>query len=99
MHGCLIIRRAVVVAVLASVAGVGSPPSAWATGAEPAKDIQVDPAPCLAAARANEDDRTIELCGAVIDDEKTARPDRVKALTGRGAALKRDGIRFDNLNF
>jgi tetratricopeptide (TPR) repeat protein len=89
MQGWFIIRRAIMVAVLASVVYAGSPLSAFATGAEPARDIQVDPAPCLAAAHANEDDRTIELCGTLVDNEKTAKADRVKALTARGEALVR----------
>jgi len=62
---------------------------ARATGAEPARDVQVDPAPCVAAAASNEDDKSIEVCGALIDNEKTARADRVKALIARGDAFAR----------
>ena len=65
--------------------------SAFATGAEPAKDVQVDPAPCTAAAAANDDDKTIGACGALIDNEKTARADRIKALIARGAAPRPQG--------
>ena len=63
--------------------------SAFATGAEPAKDVQIDPAPCMAAAAANDDDKTIDACGALIDNEKTDRADRIKALIARGGALGR----------
>lgn len=63
--------------------------SAFATGAEPAKDVQIDPAPCTAAAAANDDDKTIGACGALIDNEKTTRADRIKALIARGGALGR----------
>ena len=65
---------------------------ALATGAEPAKDLRIDPAPCVAAAAANDDDRTIGLCGALIDNEKTDKPIRIKALIARGAALDRKGV-------
>ena len=61
---------------------------AFATGAEP-KDVQVDPAPCTAAAAAGDDDKIIGACGALIDNEKTARPDRIKALIARGGAFGR----------
>ena len=44
---------------------------ALATGAEPAGDPQVDPAPCVAAAAADDADKTIAVCGALIDNEKT----------------------------
>ena len=60
-----------------------------ASSSEPDKDLQLDPAPCLAAAAANDDDKIVPLCSALIDNEKTARPDRVKALTARGAAFER----------
>ncbi|WP_092518365.1 tetratricopeptide repeat protein [Afipia sp. GAS231] len=62
---------------------------ALATGVEPAKDLRIDPAPCVAAAAANDDDRTIGLCGALIDNEKTDKADRIKALVARGAAFGR----------
>jgi len=63
-------------------------PSAFATGAEP-KDVQIDPAPCTAAAASNDDDKIIGACGALIDNEKTARADRIKALIARGGAFGR----------
>jgi tetratricopeptide (TPR) repeat protein len=62
---------------------------AHATSSEPGKDVQADPGPCVAAAAAGDDDKIIGVCGAFIDNEKAARPDRVKALTARAAAYDR----------
>jgi len=66
------------------VAGV-----AGATGSEPGKDVEVDPGPCLAAAAAADDDKTIDVCGGFIDNEKAAKSDRIKALMARAAAYGR----------
>jgi tetratricopeptide (TPR) repeat protein len=63
--------------------------AAFATGAETAKDLQIDPAPCLAAAAANDDDKIVPLCSSVIDNEKTAKPDRIKALIARAGTFER----------
>ncbi|QPF92611.1 hypothetical protein [Bradyrhizobium commune] len=57
-----------------------------ATGGEPA---QVDIASCLAAAAADDMDKAGSACAAVIDNEKTARPDLIKALIARGALYAR----------
>jgi tetratricopeptide (TPR) repeat protein len=67
-------------------------PKAWATGVEPAKDLRIDPGPCVAAAAAVDDDRTIGLCGTLIDNEKTDKADRLKALIARGAAYGRKNM-------
>ncbi len=64
-------------------------PNAWATGTEPAKDVRIDPAPCIAAAAANDNDKVIDLCGTLIDNEKTDKADRIKALIARGASYGR----------
>lgn len=69
--------------------------AAFATGAEPGKDVQLDPAPCLAAAMANDDGKTVPLCSALIDNEKTAKPDRIKALIARAGAFERKQM-YDN---
>lgn len=63
--------------------------SALATGTEPGKDLKLDPAPCLAAAAANEDDRIMSLCSALIDNEKTDKADRLKALIVRAGVFER----------
>ena len=75
--------------VVASLLWMAFAHGASATGAEPAKDLRIDPAPCIAAAAANDDDKTVSLCGALIDNEKTDKADRVKALIARGAAYAR----------
>jgi tetratricopeptide (TPR) repeat protein len=62
---------------------------AMAATGEPVKEIQIDPAPCLAAIAANDDDKIVALCREVIDNEKTARGDRLKALIARGGVYVR----------
>src|SRR5260370_19313232 len=44
-------------AVFASVLWVALSPGAFAAGVEPAKDLLIDPAPCLPPAAANDNDR------------------------------------------
>ena len=88
MRGCPITRHIVV----ASLLWMAFAQAAFATGAEPTKDPQVDPAPCIAAAAANDDDKTISVCGALIRNEKTARSDRIKALIARGGANDRKDL-------
>jgi tetratricopeptide (TPR) repeat protein len=75
-------------ALLAAVLWAALQHGAGATGAEPPTAPQVDPAPCLAVA-ANEDDQTIAVCGPLIDNEKTAKADRIKALIARAGAYGR----------
>src|SRR3954454_16875386 len=82
MRGCSDIRNVVAACLLWMAFAQG----ASATGVEPAKDLRIDPAPCLAAAAANDDDKTVSLCGALIDNEKTDKADRIRALIARGAA-------------
>lgn len=55
-----------------------------ATGGEPVATEQVDVAPCVAAASVDDDDKVDALCPAVIESEKTAKADRLKALIARG---------------
>jgi len=62
---------------------------AFATGAEPGKDLQIDPAPCLSAVAAADDGKIVPACSAVIDSEKSAKPDRVKALIARAGVFER----------
>jgi tetratricopeptide (TPR) repeat protein len=59
-----------------------------ATG-EPVADPLADPAPCVAAAAANDDDKIVAVCGILIDNDKTARADRIRALIARGGAWDR----------
>jgi tetratricopeptide (TPR) repeat protein len=65
------------------------PPAARATGAEPSGEPQVDSMPCLKAAAAGDADGIMAMCGALVDNEKTARADRVKALIARAVAYDR----------
>jgi tetratricopeptide (TPR) repeat protein len=85
MQGCPDIRNLAAASLLWMAFAQG----ASATGVEPSKDLRIDPGPCVAAAAANDDDRTIGLCGALIDNEKTDKADRLKALVARGAAFSR----------
>ena len=66
-----------------------SPRAGFATSAEPSADPQLDPAPCIAAAAAGNDDSIIRICGALIDHARTAKPDRIKALLARAGAYDR----------
>jgi tetratricopeptide (TPR) repeat protein len=65
------------------------PDRAAAATSEPTTDPQIDPAPCVAAAASDDADRIIAVCGALIDNEKTLRPDRAKALIARARAYDR----------
>ncbi|WP_246669316.1 MULTISPECIES: tetratricopeptide repeat protein [unclassified Bradyrhizobium] len=85
MRGCPDIRTV----VAASLLWIAFAHGASATGVEPAKDLRIDPAPCVAAAAANDDDRTIGLCGALVDNDKTDKTDRIKALIARATAYGR----------
>jgi tetratricopeptide (TPR) repeat protein len=85
MRGCPDFRTIVAASLLWMAFAYG----ASATGVEPAKDLRIDPAPCIAAAAADDDDKTVSLCGALIDNEKTDKADRIKALIARGAAYGR----------
>jgi tetratricopeptide (TPR) repeat protein len=81
-------KSLILIAVITSLSAT-FPHAARATGAEPPKDLPVDAAPCVAAATTNDDDKIIGICGALADNEKTPRPDRIKALTARAAAFER----------
>ncbi|WP_439407992.1 tetratricopeptide repeat protein [Bradyrhizobium sp. DASA03076] len=60
-----------------------------ATGGEPAAVAPIDVAACLTAAAADDMDKAGPACAAVIDNDKTAKPDLVKALGARGALYAR----------
>ncbi len=65
------------------------PHGAFATGTEPITDPQVDSAPCVAAAAADDADQIIAICGALAGNEKTLRADRITALIARAGAWDR----------
>jgi tetratricopeptide (TPR) repeat protein len=62
---------------------------AFATGTESETDPQVDAAPCVAAVAAGDNDRIIAVCGALVDNEKTPKADRIRALIARAGAWDR----------
>jgi tetratricopeptide (TPR) repeat protein len=74
-------------ALLAALCCAVLPHAASATGTEPSTVPLVDPAPCVAAAAAGDADRIIAVCGALVDSEKVAKADRVKALIARAGAF------------
>ena len=53
----------------------------------------VDTARCLGAISESDDEKIASECGALIDNEKTANADRIKALTARARVfVRRDQI-------
>jgi tetratricopeptide (TPR) repeat protein len=64
-------------------------PGWGATGAEPTNDLQVDTVPCMAAIAAHDDDKIVAICSPLIDNDRTLKADRVKALIARAAAYDR----------
>ena len=75
--------------VVASLLWTAVAHNASATSVEPDKDLRIDPALCLAAALAQDHDRTVSTCGALIDNAKTEKADRIKALIARAVAYER----------
>jgi tetratricopeptide (TPR) repeat protein len=80
-----LIRNAAVAALLFAAL----PHGAFATGTEPSTDPRADPAPCVAAAASNDADNIIAICGALADNDKTVKADRIKALIARAGAWDR----------
>jgi tetratricopeptide (TPR) repeat protein len=80
-------RACVTIAILA--VAILLSPRLHATGADTATVPPSDGAPCMAAIAANDDDKVLGVCGALIDNEKTAKPDRLKALVARAAVFTR----------
>jgi len=83
------LRTILVAGLVASALMLWETCPAAATGGAPASDPQVDPAPCLAAAAADDADKTITVCGTLIEGEKTLKADRIKALIARSGAYQR----------
>jgi tetratricopeptide (TPR) repeat protein len=80
-------RACIKIAILASAVWLS--PRLHATGPDNATVPPADPAPCMAAISANDDDKVVSVCGPLIDNEKTAKPDRLKALVARAAVFTR----------
>ena len=53
--------------------------------AEPGKEPLADAGACIAASEARDADKVITACGAVIDNAKAARSDRINALIARAS--------------
>jgi tetratricopeptide (TPR) repeat protein len=68
---------------------MGAVAPAHAVGSEPAGDLRLDPASCINAAAANDDDAVLAACGALIDNDKTAKNDRLQALLARARVFDR----------
>jgi tetratricopeptide (TPR) repeat protein len=82
--------------VLRIVAFVGlwvalASPARAVGAAEPGKEPIVDATACVAASEANDADRILTECGALIDNAKTLKADRINALIARASALIRKG--------
>jgi tetratricopeptide (TPR) repeat protein len=60
-----------------------------ATGADTGTVPPVDPVACMAAIAVHDDDKVTAECGTLIDNEKTAKADRIKALVARAAVFAR----------
>jgi tetratricopeptide (TPR) repeat protein len=76
-------------AAIAAMLWAASPHGAFAATTEPSAVPQADPAPCAAAVAANDDDRIVTACGVLIDNEKTLKADRIKALIARAGVFDR----------
>jgi len=87
MRYCYGIRRGVL-ALLLLMASIAA---ARAVGDEPVADPRLDPGACVAAAAANDDEKILASCGALIDNDKTAKPDRIMALLARARVFDRKG--------
>jgi tetratricopeptide (TPR) repeat protein len=74
---------------LAMLLMAASPCCVGATGADNGTVPPVDPAACMAAIAGSDDDKVTAECSTLIDNEKTAKADRVKALAARAAAFAR----------
>jgi tetratricopeptide (TPR) repeat protein len=74
---------------IAAVLWAALPHAVFATGTEPAADPQADPAPCVAAVAAGDADKIVAICSALVDNEKTVKADRIKALIARAGAYGR----------
>ncbi len=67
-------------------------PDSFAATTDQPPVVQADPGPCTAAVVAGDDERILAACGVLIDNEKTLKPDRIKALIARAAVLARQDL-------
>ena len=52
---------------------------------------QIDSAPCMAALTANDEEKIIAVCGALIGNDKAPKADRAKAVIARAVVYERKG--------
>jgi tetratricopeptide (TPR) repeat protein len=52
---------------------------------------QIDSAPCMAALTANDEEKIIAVCGALIGNDKAPKADRVKTVIARAVVYERKG--------
>jgi tetratricopeptide (TPR) repeat protein len=76
--------------IAAAVLLAAAPHASFAATSEPTGE-QIDSAPCTAALAADDDDRVIAACAALIGNDKAPRPDRIKAAIARAMAYERKG--------
>ena len=76
-------------ALLAAALWAALPHGIFATGTDPAAAPPVDPAPCVAAIAAGDDDKIVAVCGVLIDSDKAEKADRIKALIARAGVYDR----------
>jgi tetratricopeptide (TPR) repeat protein len=76
-------------AAIFAVVSVTPAERAFAATTESTAAPLADPAPCAAAVAANDDDKIVAACGGLIDNEKTVKADRIRALIARGGAFDR----------
>src|SRR5258708_3261502 len=86
-----VLKTLIRTAAVASLLWAASSHGTFATGTEPVTDPQIDPAPCVAAA-AHDADQVIAICSELVDNEKTLKADRVKALIARAGAYDREAM-------
>jgi tetratricopeptide (TPR) repeat protein len=81
--------RFLFISMVAAIALLLCAARAFAAGADATTEPQIDPAPCVAAAAAGDSEKILSACGALIDNEKTLKNDRIKALVARAGAFAR----------
>jgi tetratricopeptide (TPR) repeat protein len=84
-----ILSSSILSGAVAALLWAASSQGAFATGTDPASGPPIDPGPCAAATAAGDDDNIIAVCGALVDNEKAVKADRVRALIARAAAYDR----------
>jgi tetratricopeptide (TPR) repeat protein len=70
---------------------VARPDVAFAAATVEPTGEQIDSAPCMTALASADDERIIAACNAMIESDKAAKSDRVKALIARAGAYDRKG--------